>query len=327
MFSKHPFKVLSNLIIVVLIISGMWITPAYAAGVLFVKQNGTGNCSSWATSCSLQTALTNAVSGDEVWVAAGTYKPTTGADRTVSFLLIDGVALYGGFVGTELLRVSRNPVTNITILSGDLNGDDNSNVKFDELTRADNSYHVVIGAANATLDGFTITAGNANNIYQSNGGGMLNNSCSPSLANILFSNNSVSGQGGGMYSFRSDSLLTNVTFNHNNSAGEGGGMFNIVSNPTLINVTFTSNSATTQGGGVYNNFNNTGNITFTNVIFNGNSADWGGGIYNLNSGPSNPVISSATFSNNSAIIGGGMYNGSSNPDLTNVTFTDRRAHV
>jgi LPXTG-site transpeptidase (sortase) family protein len=150
---------------------------------------------------------------------------------------------------------------------------------------------------------------------------MLNNSCSPSLANILFSNNSVSGQGGGMYSFRSDSLLTNVTFNHNNSAGEGGGMFNIVSNPTLINVTFTSNSATTQGGGVYNNFNNTGNITFTNVIFNGNSADWGGGIYNLNSGPSNPVISSATFSNNSAIIGGGMYNGSSNPDLTNVTFT------
>jgi hypothetical protein len=86
-----------------------------------------------------------------------------GIDRTATFQLKEGVAVFGGFAGTETARDQRDPAANVTILSGDLNGDDdNSNVIYNEPTRADNSYHVVTGADNATLDGFTITAGNAN---------------------------------------------------------------------------------------------------------------------------------------------------------------------
>src|SRR5262249_52355679 len=46
---------------------------------------------SWAAAFrDLQSALAAAVSGDEIWVAAGTYKPTATADRTVSFALKEG---------------------------------------------------------------------------------------------------------------------------------------------------------------------------------------------------------------------------------------------
>jgi hypothetical protein len=100
--------------------------------------SGTGNCSDWSDACTLQTALTRAIRGDEIWAAAGTYKPTTGTDRSATFQLQSGVALYGGFAGTETARSQRNPTVNITILSGDLNGDD---VGF--TNNAENVYHVV----------------------------------------------------------------------------------------------------------------------------------------------------------------------------------------
>ena len=142
-------------------------TPAQPVGaqstILYAKPTatGTGDCSSWANACTLQTALADAVSGDEIWVMMGTHKPTTGTDRTITFEL--GVEdVYGGFDGTETLRDDRDPSANPTILSGDLLGNDNEIIDADEPTRADNSYHVVDGLGSGILDGFTIANGNAN---------------------------------------------------------------------------------------------------------------------------------------------------------------------
>jgi len=69
--------------------------------VIFVKPGGVGSQdgASWENASDLQAALTGAIKGDEIWVAAGTYKPTTGSDRLSTFTLKNGVALYGGFVG------------------------------------------------------------------------------------------------------------------------------------------------------------------------------------------------------------------------------------
>ena len=54
---------------------------------------------------SLDDALAKATSGDEIWIAAGTYKPTqlikSSKKNSHHFPLKDGVSLYGGFVGTE----------------------------------------------------------------------------------------------------------------------------------------------------------------------------------------------------------------------------------
>ena len=63
----------------------------------------------------LQSALSGAVSGTEIWVAAGTYRPTTSTDRAKSFTLKSGVAIYDGFSGTETLRIQRNASVNVTI--------------------------------------------------------------------------------------------------------------------------------------------------------------------------------------------------------------------
>jgi hypothetical protein len=289
-----------------------------AGGVLYVDKDATGleTGESWNNAfVTLQDAL-YVTESCEIWVAAGTYKPTTGTDRTATFQLKDGVGVYGGFVGTETVRDQRNPATNVTILSGDLNGND---VGF--TNNSENVYHVVTGAGNAILDGFTIMAGNANgasNTPDESGGGMYNNSSSPTVMNVVFSGNSAT-LGGGMYNFDSSPMVTNVTFSGNSATYGSGGMHNYWSSPTVTNVTFSSNSAD-SGGGMYNWDSNP---TLTNVTFSGNSAnDGGGGMHNYNS---SPMVTNVTFSGNSATYGGGMNNYNSSSMVTNVTFSGNSA--
>ncbi len=131
---------------------------------------GGGDCSTWENACTLQMALTNAVSGQEIWVMQGIHMSSAIGDRNATFQLKNGVGVYGGFAGAETLRAQRNYMTSVTILSGDLDGNDNSNVRYDEPTRAENSYHVVTGSgtdSTAVLDGVTVSGGNANITFSS----------------------------------------------------------------------------------------------------------------------------------------------------------------
>ena len=318
--------------------------PGHARGVvLFVKVIETGVCSSWENACDLQTALSSAVAGDEIWVAEGTYYPTNATNRTLSFQLKSGVAVYGGFDGTETTREERDWVQNLTILSGDLGVSGKT---------SDNSYHVVYSSAvnsSALLDGFTITGGYADgDEYPHDSGGGMTNSyfSSPTLTNVTFSGNSAIWYGGGLCNDYSNPILINVTFS-TNSAGYGGGMRNAYSspaltnvtfsgnsatygggmrnddhsNPTLTNVTFSGNSAVHSGGGMHNDYSSYPKLT--NVTFSGNSAEYGGGM--RNDGHSNPTLTNVTFAGNSAWLGGGMFNYYSSPTLTNVTFSGNSA--
>ena len=72
----------------------------------------------WADACTLQTALSLAFSGDEIWVQAGVHSPQAGPTDT--FTLKNGVAVYGGFAGTETLLTQRDWNANLTTLSGDI---------------------------------------------------------------------------------------------------------------------------------------------------------------------------------------------------------------
>ena len=288
---------------------------------LFVKQGEAGDCYSWDTACDLQAALALAEAGDQVWVAAGTYKPTTDTDRTVTFLLESGVAIYGGFPDTgEPTWAQRDWEANLTTLSGDIGT---------EAVNTDNSFHVVTGSGvdtTAILDGFTITAANANGMSstQKVGGGMYLLTSSPTLTNITFSGN-LAVEGSGMSNQGGNPALTRVTFSNNSAGSSGGGMYNLYSsNPTLTNVIFSNNSAGINGGGMYNK--ESSSPTLTSVILSNNSAgNSGGGMHNLYS--SSPTLNNVTFSANDAKIGGGMSNySSSSPTLTNVTFSGNSAN-
>ena len=98
--TNHRSKSVRIVIALVLLVLTCAGKPAQAAtSTLFVRWNattGANNGTSWANAyTSLQSALSVASTGTEIWVAAGTYRPTTGSDRTVSFSMKNGVKIYG----------------------------------------------------------------------------------------------------------------------------------------------------------------------------------------------------------------------------------------
>ncbi|MGP1273339.1 MAG: GC-type dockerin domain-anchored protein [Phycisphaerales bacterium] len=95
-----------------------------------------GDGLTWATAFDdLQPALELALPGDQIWVAEGTYAPSVNDPIAgVSmpyFIMPDGVAILGGFVGTETDEAQRDPDANETIISADLLGNDITDVVID----------------------------------------------------------------------------------------------------------------------------------------------------------------------------------------------------
>ncbi len=323
---------------------------------------GSNDGSSWENAyTSLQDALLQAGSGSEIWVAAGNYYPDVGVgltdnDPAATFHLRSGVAIYGGFAGTESTLDERDPAIHVTVLSGDIDGNDTVVCSEGAATgqlKGTNSRHVVTGSgtsSSALLDGFTIISGHAaGEAENGSGGGMFNEQGSPTLANILFCSNKAAGSGGGMYNSQGSApTLNNVIF-VGNEAYDGGGMSNNGGSPELLNVAFLQNKGNAVsgcGGGMANLngsqpllnavifngnlayyggglFNENSKATIKDATFNANKATWGGGVFN--SQGSDGAAANATFSMNEATGGGGLANVLSSPTLTNVTFAANRA--
>ena len=313
---------------IILVVIVVLVGSVTASGkVIYVDDDASlgGNGQNWATPYRyLQDALAVAWSGDEIRVAQGIYRPDQDSahpsgtgNREATFQLKNGVVIKGGYAGLgEPDPDARDIDAYETILSGDIGilGD-----------ISDNSYNVVTGSGTdntAVLDGFIITAGNANGGYK-HGGGMRNDSySSPTVTNCTFSGNSADSSGGGMYNRDNSSpTVTNCTFSGNSADSYGGGMHNrISSNPTVTNCTFSENSAGYHGGGMDNDDSSP---MVTNCTFSGNWGGQGGGMSNRDS--STPTVTNCTFNGNSARYGSGMYNAYSSPKVTNCTFSENSA--
>jgi len=237
---------------------------------------------SWQTAfASLQDALAAAAGHPaEIWVAAGTYKPTAGADRSASFVLHEGLTLYGGFRGDEKGRSERDFQANLTILSGDIGHSDDT---------SDNSFHVVIGADDATFDGFVVRDGQADGrTYDSHGGGMINyrrapqsgprgtaTGYSPVVRNCVFTHNHAR-EGGAVYNYdRGTPVFSDCRFVEN-SADYGGALVDRVGvRSTMSGCVFENNRARWRAGAVYLDYG--ARPTFTDCRFTGNRSACHGG--------------------------------------------------
>ncbi len=301
--------------------------------------SGNNDGSDWANAYTrLQSALIDVNSNcvpAEVWIAQGTYRPDDpGGDREASFVLTENVKLYGGFTGVETDRSQRdsNPITNGTVLSGDIDSNGIGGID------TDNSYHVVTASslANApVLDGFTITGGVADGSSPDNSGSAMRivnssikvrncqikgnraaagavrcqNSTVEFVATEFVSNTSAFG--GAVYFVTSSKgvfdrcrFLSNVA-KYNSGGGVGGAMFiSSQSTPTLQNSVFagnlTDNSGNgsgieANGAGLY--ISSTANPKVINCTFTNNDADDFGGAIALISGGHATVQNSILWDN------------------------------
>lgn len=269
--------------------------------VIYVDRAASGSVHdglSWATAfTTLQDGLAAATSGTEIWVADGIYYPDEGGSatnnsRSATFQLKQGVALYGGFTGSETQRVERNWRTNLTVLSGDLSQNDPDKNSSGIITNpvtivTPNAYQVVTvsGVSSSVLDGFIITGGKANGTYVSPcsvacGGGIFVDSSSPTLENLTIAGNGAAYYGAGLTNINSSPTVTNVIIQANRAEISGGGLYNRGGSPSFTNVLISGNRSITQGGGIYNQ-SVVAPAKLTNVTITGNrTGNSGGGIYN-----------------------------------------------
>ncbi len=293
--------------------------------IFYVNKNATGanDGTSWVNAyTNLQDALTNPCGTiTQIWVAKGTYYPDEGAGITdnsfsSSFKLKNGIAVYGGFAGTETNLASRNWGLNVTILSGDLTQNDGTN--FTNYT--DNAWHVVFNGgfidATAILDGFVIAAGQTSDRDETNkfGGGMYNFNSSPTISNCTFTKN-LGFLASGMYNVGSSPVVTNCNFQDNKALVDGAGLGNSSSSPVFTNCNFSGNVAAENGGGVFS-FNSS--PRFINCNFSSNKAKYGGAMFNLNA--NSVLINNRFFKNQAITYGNAIGNSGGTPSITNSTF-------
>lgn len=271
-----------------------------------------GSGTSWATAyANVQDALTFATTNSgnqyEIWVAQGDYKPTSGVDRTISFVFPNNVSTYGGFNGTEAARADRDPAANVTYLDGDIGTAGSA---------ADNTYRVVTFAANVTvanvLDGFTIENGNANQpiniqnpfaqISDSGAGVYIQPYSAPTLSNLEIMSNTASNVGGGLYSNNASPWADHL-YVHGNNAPTGGGVATSLGAAWLQNSIISGNTGS-HGAGLYVADGNS--FRMVNSIISGNRAvtqspftGQGAGVYFYGSTSAiTPTIINSTITGN-----------------------------
>ncbi|MEL1242677.1 choice-of-anchor Q domain-containing protein [Flavobacterium sp. DGU11] len=265
--------------------------------IVFVKPIAMGNGSgtNWENASADLQGMVNATGVQQVWVAAGTYKPAIKAgngttEQHKAFVMKSNVKIYGGFAGTETVLEQRDPAANSSILSGDLGIEGNT---------SDNAYHVVICSGyigTATLDGFTVSHGYAR--YHT-----------PSLTHTV-NGNTIEQYGGGIYCTGSAPLFGNIILSEN-TGDDGMAMF--VSNYSTVTISKLSVRNNTGNQSVYGTVAiNLSTLFLTDAIFSGNNRT---ALYSY---------ASTCNLTNTAITGNlidGIYNLSGTIELRNVTIS------
>lgn len=256
------------------------------------QAQGTGDGSSWENaSGDLQKMIDELAFNNpqnlpgEVWVAKGIYEPKmqiiSGATYSASFLMRDGISVYGGFEGKEGRKQDRQMKTegmpwefvHKTILEGTRY--EASKTVWDESAHkwivTSDSRHVVFFAPlpsegksgferTTTLNGVIVRGGYAQgnsgiNEFLTDRGAGLYMGINAILEKCIVTENSATGHGGGVYLY--GGRVLNTLIYNNNANGNGGAVF--VDNAGIILSSMLTNNSADNGSGTY--LAHTGNWT------------------------------------------------------------------
>jgi predicted outer membrane repeat protein len=276
------------------------------ASVIYVDDSASANGSglSWSSpfrylSDATAFAAVPANGVTEIRVAGGIYRPDQSAaspggtnDRSVSFPVLPGVALRGGYAGIGTQNPDlRDPVATPTILTGEIGS----------AAITDNSRTILrtsgIGSP-STVDGCVIRKGYANGIV-----------------------NDASGTGAGLYLAGGSVTIVGCTIEDNTALDlYGAGVQVAAGNVQIIDCTLRNNAAPTLGGAGANVMGGAF-LSVTGSSFVSNTGGGGGALRAVQS--STLSVSGCTFSGN---IGGGIGGGAIFGEVASVSFAGAPSH-
>ncbi|MBC7264832.1 MAG: right-handed parallel beta-helix repeat-containing protein [Chloroflexi bacterium] len=290
-----------------LVISLFWLrggTPRTARadpGVRYVSPTGSdsGGCTDPAHPCrTVQYAVNQAASGDEIRVAAGVYTDLHGYPRadlattgvvTQVVYISKTVTIRGGYSPSNW--TTPNPAANPTTLDAQSRG----------------RVLYITGSISPTIEGLRITGGNAAGLRGGStgvdvGGGVYIITATATLSgSVVFGNTAV--YGGGLSLESSPAMLIDNTIAEN-TALWGGGLELAYSPATFCGNVFEGNTAQRSGGALYAYDSP---ATLSGNFFKGNTAQWSGGGLSLMSSPATLLRANVLIGNTAQRDGGGLF--------------------
>ena len=284
---------------------------------LFVKEDGDNNNQglSWNNATSLENALTHAVNGATIHIAAGIYTPAhaiSGGDPAdegdKTFHIDKNLTIIGGYPKDATEGAGSDPDKYRTVLSGE-----------------NTAYHVITISApvsdsgeNVILEGLTITKGHSEKsnstsimidgekFVRNTGGGILIGGSHVTMeACRVIENEGFNG--GGIYATRGATLELKQCQVNNNMAGShtGGIYIRSGSKATMYDTEVKSNVSTSVGAGVFC-YDDTEVDIYNSVISENESGNYGGGVYVRGNSTCN-LINVVIAGNKAGGSGGGIF--------------------